>query len=576
MTAERLSLPIEFECPDTIPDDSGRRIASSASMAKRTTRLGFVPAAPPVAPSSARPAGPWRRGFRIDRYELVEEIAVGGMGVIWSARDLDLGRDVAMKLIPSGGFPLEAQRVRLLAEARAMARLSHTNVVTVYDVGATDVGLFIAMEQMDGGNLREWLEAEPRSWRAVLAKFIAAGRGLAEAHRAGLVHRDFKPDNVLVGADGVARVSDFGLALLLGAPREVEQGIVGLREVTQSGGIAGTLAYMAPEQLLGDKVTARSDQFSFCVALYEALYAARPFGAGTDEAPAAVLLAGGSGIRLGSPPPGCRVPGALHDLIGRGLARDPNGRWPALDALVAELESCLDTGRGRARRPSEPTADGAEQTSETKILHRLPTRTSSWWGDDGPWAPAVEGEVPTPSMVGPAPPAEDAIRFEEVAGSVPGFAARRFEIFLGGGVALVASATAFLITHRTQTRTLEAVPPATPPGLFEKQEPARSDQSAAPTSAVAAPAPPSARTVMVHIVSSPAGGVQLEGGEAVCETPCTLTITFNPGDIGSYGQRAYIVRRRGYEDQAISIDLASPPREVRVELERSSRSRGMQ
>lgn len=290
---------------------------------------------------------PWRPGDLIARYELVEQIGAGGMGVVWSARDVALGRDVAVKLIrsPDGTStrmtPLGLADERALREARAMARLSHPNVVTIHDVGTTHEGVFIAMERMDGGTLTEWLRSAPRPWPEVVAAFIAAGRGLAEAHRAGLVHRDFKSDNVLVGRDSVARVSDFGLALPLREagdelrPRSDRRGCCML---DQDEVRAGTLAYMAPEQLSGDRVDARSDQFSFCVALYEGLYGIRPFGAPTGAAPSMSLLAAILDRRIARPPRSSKVPGRVRDVVVRGLASDPVDRWPSMDELVAALE----------------------------------------------------------------------------------------------------------------------------------------------------------------------------------------------------------------------------------------------
>ena len=336
----------------------------------------------------------WRAGVCFGRYELVEEIGSGAMGVVWAARDMDLDRHVALKLIRSGGRSLPELRGRLLGEARAMARLSHPNVVTVHDVGTTEDGLFIAMEHLDGGTLDKWLDASPRSWREVVDKFVEAGRGLAEAHRAGLVHRDFKPENVLLGRDGVARVADFGLALPVaestGATGESGAG-ERERAVTEEGVLVGTLAFMAPEQLLGQRATARSDQFGFSVALYEALYGIRPFGGQSCEMPAAVLLTAIIEGCIAPPPPGRRVPGRLHRLIVRGLACEPEDRWATMDALVAELEECraraLPTwiaapvaavaglagrmARG-ANRPPTPTAPPTQPAEMQRVAN--PTR----------------------------------------------------------------------------------------------------------------------------------------------------------------------------------------------------------
>jgi len=292
----------------------------------------------------------WRPGVSFGRYELISEIGAGAMGVVWAARDVDLDRHVALKLIRAGGRSRAEQRGRLLGEARAMARLSHANVVAVYDLGATDDGLFIAMEHVDGGTLEEWLGARPRAWDEVVAKFMEAGRGLAEAHRVGLVHRDFKPENVLLDRDGTARVADFGLALPVaeagpGAGSD-DESTTGARAVTEEGVLVGTLAFMAPEQLLGQRATARSDQFGYCVALYEALYGVRPFSGQSSVMPPAVLLSAIMEGHIAPPRAGRHVPRSLHRVVLRGLACEPEDRWPSMDELVAELERC----RLRARR----------------------------------------------------------------------------------------------------------------------------------------------------------------------------------------------------------------------------------
>jgi eukaryotic-like serine/threonine-protein kinase len=300
---------------------------------------------------------PWRPGLSVDRYELVEQIGEGGMATVWSARDVALGREVALKLIRRGDGPPSMSGVRVLvdesalAEARTMARLSHPNVVAIYDVRPTEQGLFIAMERIRGGTLADWLRSSRRTWREVVAKFIAAGRGLSEAHRAGIVHRDFKPENVLLSLDGVARVSDFGIALPLDETHEREHASSPGDQATSTrdGAIPGTLPYMAPEQLLGRRVTARSDQFSFCVALYEALHGVRPFGSPSGAASAAFLLSAIVGRRIAPPSPEHRVPERLRRIVIRGLACDPDERWPSMDALVGELEVCWRWNLGRSR-----------------------------------------------------------------------------------------------------------------------------------------------------------------------------------------------------------------------------------
>jgi tetratricopeptide (TPR) repeat protein len=241
----------------------------------------------------------------------------GGMGVVLRARDPELDREVAIKVLASPRDASSSSARRLQLEAQAMAKLSHPNVLTVYEMGQVGDQRFIAMELVVGTTLRSWLQS-PRTPQQITAAFVACGRGLAAAHAAGLVHRDFKPENVLIGADGRPRVSDFGL--------------VGVSDgSTLDGSVFGTPAYMAPEQWLGEDTDARSDVFSFCVALWEALYGARPFeGTGTlrDRVLAGTI----------TPPP--KTPGVGKDiaLLRRGLARDRADRWPAITDLLAQLE----------------------------------------------------------------------------------------------------------------------------------------------------------------------------------------------------------------------------------------------
>jgi hypothetical protein len=292
-------------------------------------------------------------GDLIDRYEIVALRGAGGMGVVYRARDPDLGRDVALKLLQaddgSGGD--EAGQRRLLREAQAMARIAHPNLVTVYDVGTFRGRVFLAMEFVHGRTVTEWLRDEVRGWREVLAVFAQAGAGLAAAHAAGVVHRDFKPDNVLVGEDGRVRVADFGLARSLGEPVEPDEAATGAPDdalsspLTRTGAVMGTPAYMAPEQHHGQPADARADQFAFAVALYEALYGVRPFPGGTHAEILASLLAGAP-----PSPPSVRaeVPAAVGDALLCALAIDPAERYPDVETLLAALERARKAATRRA------------------------------------------------------------------------------------------------------------------------------------------------------------------------------------------------------------------------------------
>jgi serine/threonine-protein kinase len=267
-------------------------------------------------------------GARFGRYVVLDWLGAGGMGVVYSAYDSDLNRKVALKVLRHDGIQLPIRDL-LLAEAQAMAQLAHPNVVTVFDVGSVDGRVFLAMELIEGQTLAGWLRASRRKPGEILAMFVAAGHGLAAAHTAGLIHRDFKPDNVLVGNDGRVCVTDFGLARPApprtdSAARDPSDPAAARAPQT---GLAGTLAYMAPEQYLGRSVDARADQFSFAVGLYEALYGERPFASPPISGDPPTV----------TPPPLRGVPVALRQVLGRALRRDPDERYPSITELLAAL-----------------------------------------------------------------------------------------------------------------------------------------------------------------------------------------------------------------------------------------------
>ncbi|MFY0533529.1 serine/threonine-protein kinase [Nannocystis pusilla] len=269
-----------------------------------------TPAADPADPAELDL--PLQPGARLGRYVVMSLLGAGGMGVVYAAHDPELGRPVALKLLrPHPAGPRRELEDRLRREAQAMARLSHPNVAAVHDVGQIGGRIFIAMELIRGQTLAAWLRAAPRARRDVLARFLLAGRGLAAAHAAGLVHRDFKPENVLVGDDGQVRVVDFGLARASGdEPLSITAqsgpGSEQLADLTATGAVLGTPIYMAPEQHEGRPAEARSDQFSFCVALYTALYGQRPFAGDTVESLALAVRDG----RLSPRPAAHACPGA--------------------------------------------------------------------------------------------------------------------------------------------------------------------------------------------------------------------------------------------------------------------------
>jgi tetratricopeptide (TPR) repeat protein len=262
------------------------------------------------------------------------------MGVVYAAYDPELDRKVAVKLLrarPEDPRAAAEGQARLQREAQAMARLSHPNVVPVFDVGVVADRLFLAMELVEGCDARQWRERAPRTWQQVLSIYLQAARGLLAAHGAGLVHRDFKPENVLVGADGRARVVDFGLARP-GAEAARGSGAVLDSRVTLDGRLLGTPAYMAPEQWRGEIADARSDQFAFCVALWEALTGAPPFPPGPRAEQAA---------RPVWPSSGPRVPGSVRRALLRGLSFHSSERFDSMQQLVALLEQASSRYRRR-------------------------------------------------------------------------------------------------------------------------------------------------------------------------------------------------------------------------------------
>ncbi|KIG14143.1 Serine/threonine protein kinase [Enhygromyxa salina] len=275
----------------------------------------------------------------IDRYQILSCIGQGGMGIVYAARDERLGRTVALKLLrPELSRPGSGGRADLAKEAQSLAKLSHPNVVAVFDVGEYEGQVFVAMEYVEGQSLRRWLET-PRSLTAILEVYIAAGEGLAAAHKAALIHRDFKPDNVLVGADGRPRILDFGLArgpesqVAARPPAFADSAEATATSLSRHGVLLGTPAYMAPEQHLGERADARSDQFGFCVALYQALYRALPFPTDDLRSLSLAIVAG----KLTPPPIVPGLPDRLRRLVLRGLRVEPDARYPDMDTLLAEL-----------------------------------------------------------------------------------------------------------------------------------------------------------------------------------------------------------------------------------------------
>ena len=341
-------------------------LADVAQLATPTKVDG--PAADPTRPTRSH-----RGGDRLGRYVLLREVGRGGMGMVFAAYDPELERQVALKILrdPTADHDDPAgARARLAREAKTMAKLSHAHIVPVFDVGQaplpgeTEPVLFVAMELVEGQTLRAW-RSPARDWAESVRLFVQCGRGLAAAHAAGIVHRDFKPDNVLVDDEGRARVTDFGLARRLERAEERppftppptsrpdrDPADVG----TEHERLAGTPPYMAPEQFSGEPVTPATDQFAFCVSMYEVLYGVRPFEGRTFESLREAILRGSprepttTEASPSSPsPPAPPPPPWLRRIVMRGLARRPEQRHPSMDALVADLERGLER-KARYRR----------------------------------------------------------------------------------------------------------------------------------------------------------------------------------------------------------------------------------
>ncbi|HVE86314.1 MAG TPA: serine/threonine-protein kinase, partial [Myxococcales bacterium] len=306
-----------------------------------------------------------RRGLNVGRYLLLDRIGAGGAGVVYGAYDPELNRRLAIKLIHASGD----EPRRILREAQAMARVTHPNVIAVHDVGTYEEWIFLAMELVDGWTLRRWLRIRPRSWREVLEAYEQAGRGLAAAHAASLTHRDFKPDNVMVGRDGRVAVGDFGLARF-GEPPPAPGAPASPASGTQTTTALGTPGYMAPEQAAGQVPDARSDQYSYCVSLHEALSGALP--------------------EHGQP---LSAPAWVGRVIARGLSPDPQRRFPSMDALLEALAA----DRVAARRRWTVAVGLASAAAAVALTLAVSSRMALCRGQEakleGAWDAATRAQV---------------------------------------------------------------------------------------------------------------------------------------------------------------------------------------
>ncbi len=291
------------------------------------------------------PEGELPPGTKLGRYILLHLIGAGAMGQVYAAHDPELERTVALKLLHpqrAGG----EETARMLLEARAMAKLRHPNVVAVHDIGETAGRIYLAMEYVPGVSLREWIANKPRTRDEILDVFRQAGAGLAAAHAMGIIHRDFKPDNVFLGDDDRVRVGDFGLAWPRdSAQRSTASSFSGADvdvQLTRTGEVVGTPAYLAPESFQGDVATERSDQFAFCVALFEALCGYRPFGGQTYSVLGAKVISGERKPLRAK----VRVPRRIRAALARGLAVEPERRFADMNQLLEQLR--IASSRTRA------------------------------------------------------------------------------------------------------------------------------------------------------------------------------------------------------------------------------------
>ncbi len=320
-------------------------------------------------------------GDRVGRYEILSHLGAGAMGTVFAAHDPKLHRTLAIKLVhPGRSVSPEAtlgdSEERLLQEARALARVHAPNVVAVHDTGTHGEHVFIAMEFIDGETLEQWQAREDPDWRSVVGVYVQAARGLAAAHAADIVHRDFKPANVMLAAAGRVVVTDFGLAVPSFAPAGQEE--VTVREspqerasrLTRTGAIVGTPAYMSLEQFSGEPVGPASDQFAFCLALYESLYGVPAFPLDSVEVRVGALISG----EPREPPTDRSVPAGISALLRQGLDPEPERRHRDMGALADALETSL---RPRRRRPAIVVGALGFATVAGVLLGRDPASTTS-------------------------------------------------------------------------------------------------------------------------------------------------------------------------------------------------------
>ncbi len=391
----------------------GRRDETgSASLSAEDSLVGRTPDFEPDAEGERMRASLRTRLFGeqdepvvVGKYRLLDPVGEGGMGTVYRALDPDLDRVVALKVLRD---PLDDEQTlsRLVSEARALARLSHPNVVAVHDVGHGPRGAYLAMELVEGEDLLAWTHAHPRRsktrTRVLHSALLGVGAALEAAHALGIVHRDVKPSNVLLGADGRVRLGDFGLARGTGTRGPTEAGRAlptRFDGLTRTGAWVGTPAYMAPEQFEGI-ADPRSDQFSFCVTMYEAFCGRHPFAADTLAQLRLRVQAGA----LEPPAAGLRIPHWLRALLRRGLSADPRRRYPDMGALLAAAKA--GPWRRRAALVLGPLSLLALGTSATLLAVEEDDCAASAAPATDVWGPRAHDAVHDALVASGAPHAE--------------------------------------------------------------------------------------------------------------------------------------------------------------------------
>jgi hypothetical protein len=384
-----------------------QRLAAQSGATTRTLPM-TAPTPPPAAQRPSIAPGTW-----IGSYEVDGKIGAGGMGVVYRGLDRSLDRPVAIKLLDrTEEEPERQERARMERESRTLARLSHRNVVTVYQVGEHEGRRYLAMEYVEGGTVRDWLASAPRSVRDITDAFAQAGAGLAAVHEAGFIHRDIKPDNLLIGSDGRVRVGDFGLVIAHRDQPEPSPPLDVARasgRLTQTGALMGTPRYMAPEVLRGEPADEKSDQWSFCASMWEALSGAPAFPGDLVTA----LDRGATPTIPAEPDRASNLPRRHRRLLLRGLAHDPAERWPSMRALVAELTRsrrltttailaagaagavALGLTLAQANREPDPCADAGAMPAWSEPRRAELARTLRSAPNSDPAARSVEQEAAT-------------------------------------------------------------------------------------------------------------------------------------------------------------------------------------